>query len=236
MRKAVLVSLVLITAQFLTAFMLYPSMPERMAIHWNLAGEANGYGSRFIGLFLMPIIQLILLPLFIVLPRIDPKRGIERFRGAYDLFIVGFVGFMMCINGLSLAWNLGWRFNFTQVIAPAIGLMFYGLGELIGRAKMNWFIGIRTPWTLSSEEVWNRTHKLGGLMFKVCGVISIASLLVGGEASFLLSMGSILVSTLYLVYYSYSEYQKIAKDNKAIQGPAHYSDDHAPLGSNPSPR
>jgi uncharacterized membrane protein len=212
MRKAVIASIIIIVAQFVAAFILYPSMPARMVVHWNINGEANGYGSRFMGLYLLPLMQIILLPFFMVLPRIDPKHGIDKFREEYDWFIIGFVGFMTFINGISIMWNLGWRFDFTQVIAPVIGLLFYGLGVLLSRAKMNWFVGIRTPWTMSSEEVWNRTHKLGGMLFKLCGAITFIGLLFGGWATFVIAMGSILVSTVYLIVYSYVEYQKIEKD------------------------
>jgi uncharacterized membrane protein len=212
MRKAVIASIIIIVAQFVAAFILYPSMPARMVVHWNINGEANGYGSRFMGLYLLPLMQIILLPFFMVLPRIDPKHGIDKFREEYDWFIIGFVGFMTFINGISIMWNLGWRFDFTQVIAPVIGLLFYGLGVLLSRAKMNWFVGIRTPWTMSSEEVWNRTHKLGGRLFKLCGAITFIGLLFGGWVTFVIAMGSILVSTVYLIVYSYVEYQKIEKD------------------------
>ena len=216
MRKAVIASIIIIVTQFAAAYILYPSTPERMAVHWNIYGEADGYGSRFMGLYLLPIIQLVMLPLFMLLPRIDPKHGIEEFRVEYDWFIFGFVGFMTFINSLSIIWNLGWRFNFTQMIAPVFSLLFYGLGELLSRAKMNWFVGIRTPWTMSSEEVWNRTHRLGGKLFKLCGVITLTGLLFGGWVTFVLAMGSVLVSTFYLFIYSYVEYQKIEKKNQNI--------------------
>ena len=123
---------------------------------------------------------------------------------------------MTFINSLSILWNLGWSSNFTQVIAPVFGLLFYGLGKLLSRAKMNWFVGIRTPWTMSSEEVWNSTHRLGGKLFKLCGVITLTGLLFGGWVTFVLAMGSVLVSTFYLFIYSYVEYQKIEKKNQNI--------------------
>ena len=211
MRKAVLVSLIIIGAQFVAAFMLYPMMPENMAVHWNLNGVADGYGSRFMGLYLLPVIQLILVPVFMVLPNIDPKHGIEKFREVYNWFIVGFEIFMAIIYGLGVAWNLGYRFNFTFLVAPVLGAGFYGVGELLSHAKMNWFVGIRTPWTLSSEEVWNRTHTLGGRLFKICGLLSMLGLLFGGWVAFVFVLGSVLVSTVYLVVYSYIEYQKVEK-------------------------
>ena len=211
MRKAIIISLIIIAIQFVAAFIFYPTMPDRIAVHWNINGEANGYGSKLIGLYLLPTIQLLILGLFMILPKIDPKHGIDKFRQVYDWFIVGFIVFMAYINGLSIAWNLGYMFDFNRMIAPVFGVAFYGLGVLLGKAKMNWFVGIRTPWTLSSEEVWNSTHRLGGKLFKICGVVSLLGLLFGGWYTFALAMGSVLVSTLYLVVYSYVEYEKLEK-------------------------
>ena len=162
MRKTVAYSIMLIVAQFLVAIYLFPVMPTSMAIHWNIAGEADGYGSRLLALFLVPFIELILLPVFLVLPTIDPKRGLKKLEDVYGWFILGFVGFMAYIFSLTVGWNLGFRFDFTRVLVPALGILFYGIGVLLSRVEMNWFVGIRTPWTLSSKEVWDDTHKLGG--------------------------------------------------------------------------
>ena len=211
MRKAILVSLIIVATQFAAAFILYPTLPDRVAIHWNINGEADGYGSKFIGLYLIPIAQLLLVPFFLALPGLDPKHGIERFRETYDWFILGFVAFTAYINSLGIAWNLGYKFNFTYLLAPILGVTFYELGDLLNRAKMNWFVGIRTPWTLSSEAVWNKTHRLGGTLLKICGVISFIGLFFGGWIDFVLAMGSVFVSTITLIIYSYLEYQKEEK-------------------------
>jgi uncharacterized membrane protein len=208
MRKVVLASVGLVALQFLVAFYFYPLMSERMAIHWGLSGQADGYGSKFMGLFFIPVISLLLFPFMLALPRLDPSGGIEGFRGGYDWFVFGFLGYMAYIYGLSLAWNLGWRFDFMRMLAPAFGGLFYGIGVLMGRARLNWFVGIRTPWTLSSEEVWDRTHEVGGRLFKLCGVLAFAGLLARGWLALLLTVAPVLVSVVYLMYFSYSEYQK----------------------------
>jgi hypothetical protein len=126
MRKAVLASLALIAVQFLAGLYLYPVMPERMAIHWGLSGGADGYGSRLLGLFLVPSISALFFPFFLALPRLDPSRGINGFKGSYDWFVFGFLAYMAYVNALMLAWNLGWRFGFMRVLAPAVGAMLYG--------------------------------------------------------------------------------------------------------------
>lgn len=209
MRKAVILSLVLILAQFLMGFYLYPTLPDKIAVHWGVSGEADGYGSKLIGLFMLPLVTLLLLPLMHLLPRIDPAKGIVKFQEVYDWFIFGLVSFLSTIQALGILWNLGYWFDMTRIIAPAIGFLFYGIGLLMDKIKFNWFVGIRTPWTLSNENVWRKTHRVGGKVFKVCGLLAFIGVLFKGVYALLLILSPVLVATIYLVYYSYSEYQKI---------------------------
>jgi uncharacterized membrane protein len=209
MRRAVQFSVMIIVVQLLVGVYVYPRMEERVAIHWGLSGEADGYGSKFLGLFLAPIVSALILPLFLVLPRIDPSRGIQRFRGGYDWFVLGFVAFMAYVHGVTLAWNLGLRLDMMRMLAPALGAMFYGIGALMGRSRLNWFVGIRTPWTLSNERVWDATHELGGRLFKACGVLAVVGVLAEGWLALALIMAPVLFAGVYLIYFSYSRYQKL---------------------------
>ena len=209
MRRAVWASLALVLVQFVAAFYLYPRMPERVAIHWGLSGEADGYGSRFLGLFLIPIVSLVFLPFLVALPRLDPSGGIERFRGGYDWFVFGFLVYMAYVQGLSVAWNLGWRFSFMRMLAPAMGGLFVGIGVLLRGARLNWFMGIRTPWTLLSEEVWDRTHEVGSRLFIVSGGLAALGALAEGWLSLALIVVPVMFTGIYTVYYSYSEYQRL---------------------------
>lgn len=209
MRRAVQLSVAIIVAQLLVGIYLYPRMEERVAIHWGLNGEADGYGSKFLGLFLVPIISAVILPLFLALPRIDPSKGIHRFRAGYDWFVLGFVVFMAYVQGIALAWNLGLRLNMMRMLAPALGAMFYGIGTLMGRSRLNWFVGIRTPWTLSDERVWDATHDLGGRLFKACGILAVIGVLAEGWLALAIIMVPVLFAGVYLIYFSYSKYMKL---------------------------
>jgi len=210
MRRAVVASVVLVVIQFAVGFYLYPSMPESMAIHWGLSGEADGYGSRFMGLFLIPLVTAVMIPFLVSLPRLDPSGGIEGFRPGYNWFVFGFVAFLSYVHGLSLAWNLGWRFSFMKMLAPAMGGLFYGVGVVMRKARRNWFFGVRTPWTMSSEAVWDRTHAVGSRLFRWCGVLAALGALAEGWLVFALILVPVLFTGIYLVYYSYSEYQRLA--------------------------
>lgn len=208
MRRSEIIILGIIVVSSLIGMYFYPRMPGAIASHWNIGGEVDGYMSKFWGLFLMPLISLCLLLLFVLIPKIDPLRAnIEKFRNYYDGFIVLMIVFLFYVYLLTIFWNVGLRFNMIQLLAPAFGILFYYCGILIENAKRNWFIGIRTPWTLSSDKVWERTHKIGGRLFKITGVVGLLGVLFHDYAMLFILMPVILI-TAYTVLYSYFEYQK----------------------------
>lgn len=209
-QKTILLGIVAIL--FVIGIILYPSMPEQMASHWNENGEVNGYMSKFWGVFFTPFISLGLVILFLLIPKIDPlKSNIEKFRKYYDKFIVLILLFLVYVYLLIIFWNLGYRFNMTTMIFLMIAPLFYYSGILIENAKRNWFIGIRTPWTLSSETVWDKTHKIGGKLFKLCGVFVFLGILFEKYALYFIII-PVILSSLYLFIYSYLEFQKEIKD------------------------
>jgi uncharacterized membrane protein len=186
-------------------------MPEKIASHWNAQGQVNGYMSKFWGLFLMPIISVGLLLLFMIIPKIDPlKENIQEFRKYYDGFVILVIVFLFYVYLLTIFWNIGLRFNVIALLSPAFAILFYYCGILIENAKRNWFIGIRTPWTLSSEKVWDKTHKIGGKLFKIAGIIALAAIFFQSFALFFIIVPVIMIA-IYTVVYSYFEYQKEIK-------------------------
>jgi len=211
---AVFIASVLIGAYF------YPMLPETIASHWDENGIVNGYMGKFWALFLVPMILLGIFAIFAVLPRIDPlKSNIEKFRKHFDIFMVIFALFLLYVNCLAIIYNLGIKINILQFMAPMMGLLFFYLGVLLKHSSPNWFIGIRTPWTLSSEEVWNKTHKIGGILFKISGIITICGTFVPEFAIWLI-LAPIIASAAISMAYSYIAFQglkgakKTGKANK----------------------
>lgn len=197
-----------VLVSFLLGAYLYPIMPERMASHWDASGSVNGYMSKLWGLFLMPVISTVLFLAFLVIPRIDPlKENIAEFRAYYDLFILLLFGFLFYIYLLTIFWNLGYRFNIIQLMAPAIGLLIFYAGVMMENAKQNWFIGVRTPWTLSSERVWNKTNRLAGKLFKAAGILAMLGA-VFPEQAILLILVPVILAGIYPIVYSYQEYRR----------------------------
>lgn len=208
-RNAYLTAVALVVVSFVLSAYYYPRMPDQIASHWNASGNVDGTMPKLWGLFLLPTMTAGLLVLFAAIPRIDPLReNIADFREYYDLFVLLFVAFMLYVHVLTILWNLGYRFDFTMVLSPAIGVLFYFIGTLMSRVEPNWFVGVRTPWTLSNDDVWKKTHMRAGPLFKIAGVIAVLGVLVPDYAIFLVVVPVLLVS-IYLVAYSYVEYRRV---------------------------
>ncbi len=208
MKKIHIILSAIFLVNMISAISLYSYMPEKMASHWNINGEVDGYMTRYWGMFLMPTILLFLILLLLFLPKTDPSNNLKKFSRQYELFIVVFSVFMTYLYMLTLAWNLGFKFSFNISLAPAFGALFYSIGLLIEKAKQNWFAGIRTPWTLSSKKVWEKTHKLGSKMFKACGFLSIIGVFFSTHTLFFMILPAMFTS-IFLVLYSYFEWKKL---------------------------
>jgi uncharacterized membrane protein len=211
MRKSEIIIIGIILLSFVVGIYFYPQMPEKMASHWNAQGEVDGYMSKFWGLFLMPLTLVGLTLLFFAIPRIDPlKVNIEKFRKYYDGFIILFSIFILAAHFQIILWNVGIKISPNVILPIGLGLLFFYSGILCENAKRNWFIGIRTPWTLSNDVVWDKTHKIGGKLFKVAGVVSLFGIFFQNYALLFVLLPLILVA-VYTIIYSYVEYQKQMK-------------------------
>ena len=206
MKKIILGIIVLC---FTVSASLYTQMPDLMASHWDIKGEVNGYMTKFWGLFLLPTMLAGIYSFFLIIPKIDPlKENIEKFRKYYDGFIALFCLFMLIIYAHGILWNLGMKISPNIIMPFSLGFLFFYLGVLLENAKRNWFIGIRTPWTLSNDDVWNKTNKLGGKLYKVAGAIAVIGTFFPDYSIFFILVPILSVS-IYTVAYSYFEYQKL---------------------------
>jgi len=214
MRKSELMALGVIVLSLAISALFYTQLPEKMASHWNAQGVVDGFLPKFWALALMPVISLVLLGLFMIIPRIDPLgKNIEKFRKQYETFVLLVIAFLAYINLVTLAWNLGFKFSLIQFLIPAFAVLFYYVGVLLKHAKRNWFVGIRTPWTLSSERVWKKTHVIGAQLFKAMGITSLLGLVFPAIALWLV-LGFALAIVIWSFVYSYVEFQKERKPRK----------------------
>ena len=208
MKPVHLAVIAILVITFGISIALYPGLPDLIPTHWNAAGEVDGYMQKFWGVFLVPVLMLGFTTLLTFVPRIDPKRAnYAKFQDYYDGFILVFAIFFLAIQMMILLWAMGIPISPTILFPVLVGALFYYIGILLDHTEPNWFVGIRTPWTLSSDTVWKKTHGRGALAFKIAGVISVLGILIPDYAVYLILALAIGVAA-YTVVYSYLEYQK----------------------------
>ncbi len=202
-RTTWVLSLVIILAAVIISLVAAPYLPETVASHWNASGQADGFSSRLTGMLFLPVVMVAITLLMLVIPLIDPlKANIQLFRKDYNLLIVFMNLYMLYIHILTLLWGLGVRYDMNRAMPPAFGLLIYLMGVLVGKARRNYMIGIRTPWTLASETVWDKTHKLGGRLFRIAGLLAILGVFFPAQ-TYLFLLVPLLGVTVWVLLYSY---------------------------------
>ena len=184
---------------------LYNDLPETMATHWNLQGEADGWSSRAFAVFGLPGILLAVNLLLPFLLRADPKR--ENMSGALVTLTVWTIpALSLLCSGMTLARGLGYPLRVERWVGIFMGLLFVIIGNYLPKTKQSYTMGIKLPWTLASEENWNRTHRLAGFLWVICGVFFIVMSFLGWSlAGFLIPL---FVMILVPGAYSYLLYRK----------------------------
>ncbi len=194
---------------------VWNSLPEKVPIHWNLEGEIDDWGSKYtlIGLvFLMPILTYILM---LVVPKIDPKKRIEAMGGKYDQFKFILVAFMSVLTIFIIYISKNQKLSSPSIIFVLLGILFVSLGNYFKVLKQNYFIGIKTPWTLENEEVWKLTHLLAGKMWVIGGlVVVILSLILPEDINFYFFMSITAIISIVPIVYSYLIYKKLKNTNQ----------------------
>jgi len=207
--KTEIIPLLIIIAVVISSFYFYANFPDTVATHWNFQGEPDAYSSKAVASLVLPSVIIGMYLLFLFLPLIDPKKErYDQFRKVYHFFkgfIVFFMAGIYAISGLS---NLGYAVSIKTWIPLMVGALFVLMGNYMSKIKQNWFIGIRTPWTLSSEEVWNKTHRVGGKIFMLGGILLVAIPYFGEKIGMTLFFIDIAIIVLGTVVYSYFIYRK----------------------------
>ena len=202
---------IVLSLTWLGTLAAYPSLPPVLATHFAADGSPNGTADAFIGAFIIPVVMLLVLMLFTAIPKIDPLRvNIQYFRRQFDEFCAFLMLFFACIQAAVIIWNLGYMFDQMYVVLPAAGALIFYLGMLLPQTRRNWFFGIRTPWTISSDHVWQKTHELAGTLFKILGVIIVLGVLAPSYALWVIFLPLIIVA-FGLVLYSYVVYEQDKK-------------------------
>ncbi len=206
-RANVICFLFIIVAVAVAAY-LYPSLPEQIPTHWNFAGEVDDYMAKPWGVIILPLSAILVFVTMRLIPVISPKEyRTDKFMDVINVFTVTLVGFMSCVAVLVLLVANGADVRFNEMIYGGVGLLFIVLGNYMGKVRKNFFIGIRTPWTLASDEVWSRTHRVGGKVFIVVGMFLMLNSFIPFQAHWVIA--AIVTVAVIPVIYSYVIYRRI---------------------------
>jgi uncharacterized membrane protein len=193
-----------IAAALLFSLLVYPRLPAVIASHWDIHGDPDRYRPRVIGAFLLPVLALLVWAAMRVVPAIDPRRAnYAKFRPTYDFAIALIVTLLAVLHVLLIGRALGWPLPVVKPTVLALGVLLLLLGNVLPRARANWWFGIRTPWTLSSDTVWARTHRVAGYAVTVAGILAIGAVLLPPEWAARILLGSTIAAALISVVYSF---------------------------------
>jgi uncharacterized membrane protein len=192
----------LIAVAWAVSFALFDRLPVRIPTHWNLGGQVDGWSARTAGAFGMPALMLVIWGVCYWLPAIDPRRvNYARFRDTYDTVVAAVLGVMLVTHGSMLAIALGVDLPVPILIPLTVGVLLVVIGNLLPRARPNWFFGIRTPWTLSNDRVWERTHRVGGRVMVIAGIlVAVSGFAAGPWLTILIPIAAVGAAIIPVVY------------------------------------
>jgi uncharacterized membrane protein len=193
------------------SILIYPSLPEQVPSHWNAQGQIDGYSSRGFAVLFFPGLTLAMYLLMIILPKFDPlKKNYQSFAVPYYWIRIMLIVFFSAMYVFTIQTALGADLDMNYFIIPAMSLLFIVTGLFLPKVKKNYFVGIKTPWTLASEESWDKTHALGGKLFVLVGLFGLLGLLFPSR-SVLILIASVFAVVIFVFVYSYIIYRKVEK-------------------------
>jgi uncharacterized membrane protein len=207
------------------SFWVWSAIPDgtQIPVHWNLEGQVDRYGSKAEALLFMPAIVVFITLIFVAIWRLDPRRrNIEASGKMWNAIGIGVSLLMAYVHALLLLIAQGYAIDMGEFLMPAMGVLFMVIGNYLGKSRSNWFAGVRTPWTLSSDYSWNKTHRLGGWLFMGSGALTIITSLVFGApyAVFVLA-GSVIATAIASVVASYVYWKNDpARADRRVNGEA----------------
>ena len=218
MRPAITITIIAVIMMLIASAISWQKLPNdvRVPVHWNIAGKADRYGSKFQGLMLMPLFTIFLAVCMVVVPLVDPHyRHIKSSMKAYNIILSAIALLMTFLHFLILMATFGQPIDIMKNVCLAIGLLFILIGNYTPKIRSNYFLGIRTPWTLSSELSWHKTHCFAGRLFILLGaLIGLGGLTLPGIAVFVILLVGVIGLLLSVTIYSYVIWQKDPEKRK----------------------
>lgn len=196
-------AIVIATAAAASA-VVYARLPDRMPVHWNFSGEPDRFGTRLEGAWLVPAIMVGVWLVTRLLPKIDPRReNYAKMESTYEFVVSAVLTVMLAMHFVVLTAALGYQVPMRRVVPLLFGAFFIAFGNVLPRARPNWWFGVRTPWTLSSDRVWTRTHRVAGYAMTITGLVVLLAAAVPGLWPLVGAMAVAVVAAFWMVIYSY---------------------------------
>jgi len=217
-KKAAIINSAIVAVMLFFSIWAWIKLPEgvEIPVHFNLQGQADRYAGKFEGLLVMPLLAIGLTGLMMLIPRIEPRQEHRSDSSAANaITVVTGVLFLAVIHYSIIAIAVGKTVNITTIVMIMMGILFIVMGNYLSKTRSNFFFGVRTPWTLSSELAWRKTNRLGAWLFVIDGIGLIVAGIIGNVW---LSIGLIGILVIFglviLPIYSY----QIWKKDSAEQG------------------
>lgn len=199
-----------ITLLTLVAWLItLPHLPATMPIHWGANGEADGFATKINAMILTVGIMVLIYFIIAFVPRIDPrKENYKYFSKTYNILLNAVLLLFFFVNMSTILQGLGYNVPMSYIAPIMAGLVFIIIGNYLQRVRSNYFMGIRTPWTLSNENVWKKTHRLSGKIFFIGGLLILISAFLPDGYKSVIMWGSIVLCVAVPYLYSYLAYKK----------------------------
>ncbi|MDH5716846.1 MAG: SdpI family protein [Spirochaetia bacterium] len=190
---------------------IYPSLPEIIPVHWNIYGEVDRTANKLYA-FLMAVAPFVMYVLMRLIPKIDPRRdSYEKHKKAYEIVILSMMLFFIGIHWAAMSTALGFLQDVSFIVKMLVGILFMIIGNYLTQVKHNYTFGIRTPWTLASETVWHKTHRVSAYTFFICGFIWFVLSFLNKPYIFFILISLVITMIIFLIVYSYLLFEKERK-------------------------
>jgi uncharacterized membrane protein len=207
-RPMIVVSLIVLGVMLAASAWAWTQLPQdaQVPIHWGPDGQPDDWADKTVGLFLMPALTAIVAFVLAVIPRFEPRRSnLERSGKAYGAVWIGTMVLLGGLHLVAISVAMGAVLDLTRIVMVGTGLLFIVIGNYLPKVRSNFMMGVRTPWTLTSDRAWVRTHRLGGRLFVIEGVIlaALGLLGVGGEVLVTVVLAGVAILVTVVFVYSY---------------------------------
>lgn len=209
------ISWVIVAIALLMTAVLYGRLPDTLPVHWNLAGEADRYAEKPLAALLMPLVMIATALLFEAVPRISPAGfTVEANARGFRAIAVATLVFLLALHTVTLLSGLGVPIDVGLVVPVGMGALFVVIGNYMTTVRKNFFVGIRTPWTLANDDVWFRTHRLGARLFILGGLVLMVASFLAPKPMFAVLIGVTLLVAGVPIVYSYVVYRRLEAEKR----------------------